>query len=225
MVEDEVNARPRDKRREPLQELDRVEEQMGRPVTPRTPELEPDLAVRGPLEPLLGDRGPQGVAGQPLEPIPLIGVHADPRVQVEAGVPCVTRPEGGTRRRREPLVAEATDASSRSWAEGGPALHGGGGEPRQNRSVVGPGIHRVAGRLDLEVVGGSLITLGLFTPWAAFIASGELAVAFFLVHFPRGVWPIMNGGEPAVLFCFVFLFFATRDSGAWSLDRMLRNRK
>ena len=73
----------------------------------------------------------------------------------------------------------------------------------------------------IEFVGGGLIVLGLFTPWAAFVASGELAVAYFLAHFPRGFWPIMNGGEPAVLFCFMFLFIASRDSGVWSLDHLL----
>ena len=73
----------------------------------------------------------------------------------------------------------------------------------------------------IEVVGGSLIVLGLFTPWVAFVASGELAVAYFLVHFPRAFWPVMNAGEPAVLFCFMFLFFASRDSGVWSLDRLI----
>ena len=73
----------------------------------------------------------------------------------------------------------------------------------------------------IEVFGGSLIMLGLFTPWVAFIASGMMASAYFLVHYPRGVWPIMNGGEPAVLFCFVFLYFASRGSGPWSLDRVI----
>ncbi len=63
--------------------------------------------------------------------------------------------------------------------------------------------------------------LGLFTPWVAFIASGELAVAYYLAHFPRAFWPIMNGGESAVLFCFIFLFFASRDSGVWSLDHLI----
>ena len=78
----------------------------------------------------------------------------------------------------------------------------------------------------IEVVAGALIALGLFTPIAAFIASGEMAVAFFIAHVPRGsIWPLVNGGEPAVLFCFLFLYLASRDSGDWSLDRMLKNRK
>ena len=67
--------------------------------------------------------------------------------------------------------------------------------------------------------------LGLFTTWAAFVASGELAVAYYLTHFPRAFWPIMNGGELAVLFCFIFLFFASRDSGAWSLDHLIWGNK
>ena len=77
----------------------------------------------------------------------------------------------------------------------------------------------------IELVGGALIAVGLFTPWVAFIAAGEMASAFFLAHFPRGFWPIMNAGEPAVLFCFVFLYFASRDSGVWSIDRVMRGNK
>ena len=78
----------------------------------------------------------------------------------------------------------------------------------------------------IEMTTGALIALGLFTPIAAFIASGEMAVAFFIAHVPRGsIWPIVNGGEPAVLFCFLFLYLASRDSGDWSLDRILRDRK
>jgi putative oxidoreductase len=78
----------------------------------------------------------------------------------------------------------------------------------------------------IEMTTGALIALGLFTPVAAFIASGEMAVAFFIAHVPRGsIWPLVNGGEPAVLFCFLFLYLASRDSGDWSLDRMLKDRK
>ena len=78
----------------------------------------------------------------------------------------------------------------------------------------------------IEMVTGALIALGLFTPVAAFIASGEMAVAFFIAHVPSGgIWPLVNGGEPAVLFCFLFLYLASRDSGDWSIDRMLKNRK
>lgn len=78
----------------------------------------------------------------------------------------------------------------------------------------------------IEMTTGALIALGLFTPIAAFIASGEMAVAFFIAHVPRGsIWPLVNGGEPAVLFCFLFLYLASRDSGDWSLDRILKARK
>ena len=72
----------------------------------------------------------------------------------------------------------------------------------------------------IEVVGGALIALGLFTSPVAFIASGEMAVAYFQAHAPRGLWPIMNGGELAALYCFVFLYFAAMGSGKWSLDSL-----
>jgi putative oxidoreductase len=62
----------------------------------------------------------------------------------------------------------------------------------------------------IEVVGGLLIAAGIFTAPVAFICSGEMAAAYFKAHFPRGVLPIQNGGEPAVLFCFIFLYIATR---------------
>ena len=70
----------------------------------------------------------------------------------------------------------------------------------------------------IEFVGGILIAIGLFTSPVAFIASGEMAVAFFQAHFPRGFWPIMNGGEPAVLYCFLFLYFAAAGAGRFSID-------
>ena len=73
----------------------------------------------------------------------------------------------------------------------------------------------------IELVLGPLIGLGLATSWAAFIASGELAVAFFTAHFPRGGLPIQNGGELAASYCFVFLYIATRGGGRWSLDRLI----
>lgn len=70
----------------------------------------------------------------------------------------------------------------------------------------------------IELVAGSLIIVGLFTSIAAFIASGEMAVAYFLMHAPRAFWPIQNAGELAVLYCFVFLYIAARGSGIWSID-------
>ena len=77
----------------------------------------------------------------------------------------------------------------------------------------------------IEAVTSILITLGLFTRLAAFIASGEMAVAYFLQHFPHGFWPLANKGEAAVLFCFVFLYLAAAGPGSWSLDGLrLRSR-
>jgi putative oxidoreductase len=70
----------------------------------------------------------------------------------------------------------------------------------------------------IELVGGILITLGLFTRLAAFIAAGEMAAAYFIGHFPRGFWPAVNEGEGAILYCFIFLYIAAAGPGAWSVD-------
>ena len=71
----------------------------------------------------------------------------------------------------------------------------------------------------IELVAGILVTLGLFTRLAAFIASGEMAVAYFMQHFATGgFWPAANKGEPAILFCFIFLYLAAAGAGAWSID-------
>ena len=75
-----------------------------------------------------------------------------------------------------------------------------------------------------ELVGGPLLALGLFTRPLAFLLSGTMAFAYFLVHAPRGFFPIMNRGEVPVLFCFVFLYLAAAGPGAWSLDG-LRDRR
>jgi putative oxidoreductase len=72
----------------------------------------------------------------------------------------------------------------------------------------------------IELIAGALITIGLFTRSAAFIASGLMAVAYFLRHATKGFWPVANGGEPAILFCFIFLYLACAGAGAWSLDAM-----
>jgi putative oxidoreductase len=72
----------------------------------------------------------------------------------------------------------------------------------------------------LEVVGGTLLLLGLFTRPVAFVLSGQMAFAYFLAHAPRGFWPLGNGGELAVIYCFLFLFFAFVGGGAWSVDRL-----
>ena len=73
----------------------------------------------------------------------------------------------------------------------------------------------------LEFFGGALILLGLFTRPVAFILSGLLAVAYFTAHAPGGFWPLQNKGELAVLYCFVFLFFAVAGGGEWAVDRLL----
>jgi putative oxidoreductase len=74
----------------------------------------------------------------------------------------------------------------------------------------------------LELVGGVLLVVGLFTRPVAFILSGMTAVAYFFAHAGRGFFPILNGGELAVLYCFVCLYLASAGGGAWSLDRSLR---
>jgi putative oxidoreductase len=70
----------------------------------------------------------------------------------------------------------------------------------------------------IELVAGLLLLVGLFTRPAAFIASGEMAAAYFIAHFPRSPWPVLNGGEPPVLLCFAFLYIAARGAGPWSVD-------
>ena len=71
----------------------------------------------------------------------------------------------------------------------------------------------------IEFFGGLCVMLGLFTHVAAMICSGEMAVAYFMQHFPNGTWPIQNHGEPAVLYCFIFLFLATAGGGALSVRK------
>jgi putative oxidoreductase len=72
---------------------------------------------------------------------------------------------------------------------------------------------------SIELVGGLLIALGVLTSYAAFVASGEMAFAYFMGHFPRGFWAVQNGGEPAVLYCFLFLYIAANGTGVWGLGR------
>ncbi len=76
----------------------------------------------------------------------------------------------------------------------------------------------------IELVGGTLIAAGLFASFAAFLASGEMAVAYFMMHAPHAFLPIVNHGELAVLYCFAFLFIAANGSGAWSLDALIWKR-
>jgi len=70
----------------------------------------------------------------------------------------------------------------------------------------------------IELIAGALITIGLFTRMAAFIASGEMAVGYWMMHFPKSPWPVANQGEAAILFCFVFLYICAAGPGAWSAD-------
>jgi putative oxidoreductase len=92
-----------------------------------------------------------------------------------------------------------------------PSPQGGAGGPL-------PSLMMVAG--GLELFGGLLILLGLFTRPVAFILAGEMAVAYFMAHAPQGFWPVLNKGELAVLYCFVFLYLAVAGGGPWSVDRL-----
>ncbi|MEF0941346.1 DoxX family protein [Rhizobium sp. BR 362] len=83
-----------------------------------------------------------------------------------------------------------------------------------------PAIMLVAGAI--EIVTGLLITAGLFTRIAAFIASGEMAAAYWMAHAPQGFWPALNMGEAAIMFCFIFLYIAFVGAGSWALDNVLR---
>jgi putative oxidoreductase len=76
----------------------------------------------------------------------------------------------------------------------------------------------------LEFVGGILLVLGLFTRPVAFVLSGQMAVAYWMAHAPQSFFPVLNGGDAAILYCFVFLYLAAAGPGAWSLDHAMRNR-
>jgi len=76
----------------------------------------------------------------------------------------------------------------------------------------------------LELVGGALLILGLYTRPVAFILSGEMALAYWIAHAPRSVFPILNGGDSAILYCFVFLYLVFAGPGPWSLDAMRAGR-
>ena len=94
------------------------------------------------------------------------------------------------------------------------AMPGGGGAP--------PLMSQIGIGAMLEFVGGALLLVGLFTRPVAFILSGEMAVAYFQFHYPRGFWPVVNEGQPAVLYCFIWLYLSARGAGPWSLDALLR---
>jgi putative oxidoreductase len=76
----------------------------------------------------------------------------------------------------------------------------------------------------IELVTGVLMLFGLFTRLAAFVASGEMAIAYFIGHFPKSFWPGINQGDAAILFCFVFLYIAAAGAGAWSIDSARMSR-
>lgn len=73
----------------------------------------------------------------------------------------------------------------------------------------------------IETFGGLLLTVGLYTRVAAFVMSGEMAVAYFYSHQPRNLYPLLNGGDAAILYCFIFFYFVVVGGGAWSVDRLL----
>jgi putative oxidoreductase len=77
----------------------------------------------------------------------------------------------------------------------------------------------------IETLGSLFLLVGLFTPLAAFIMSGEMAFAYFMSHAPQGFYPIVNRGEAAILFCFIFLYIACAGGGPWSLDAVWRRRQ
>ena len=113
------------------------------------------------------------------------------------------------------LFLQAGGMKILDWFGGVPAQHG--GHPAMLSQTWIGGM--------LELYGGAAMLLGLFTQPVAFLLSGEMAVAYFQFHQPRGVWPMQNHGEPAVLFCFIFLLFAAYGGGDWSVDALLRSRK
>jgi putative oxidoreductase len=77
---------------------------------------------------------------------------------------------------------------------------------------------------SLELVGGALLLLGLFTRPVAFLLAGEMAIAYFMGHAPQGFWPVLNQGTPAILFCFIWLYISSAGSGPWSLDALRRGK-
>ena len=106
------------------------------------------------------------------------------------------------------------------WQHGAQKLFGWLGGPQVPELASLRGLAGV-----LEFFGGPLVILGLFTRPVAFLLSGEMAVAYSMVHAPRGLWPIMNRGEVVVLYCFTFLFLAAHGAGPYSVDALLGRRK
>lgn len=77
----------------------------------------------------------------------------------------------------------------------------------------------------LELIGGFLLLIGLWSRPVAFLLAGEMAVAYWMVHAPDNFWPVLNNGEAAILFCFIFLYVMVRGPGVWSVDCWMRRRK
>lgn len=97
--------------------------------------------------------------------------------------------------------------------------------PVRANNAAGPELFSLYGLAgSLEIVGGILLVLGLFTRPVAFILAGEMAFAYWMSHAPRAMFPILNGGDAAILYCFWFLYLAVAGGGAWSLDRMMSKR-
>lgn len=94
-------------------------------------------------------------------------------------------------------------------------------------SAMPPGVPEyityIAG--PIELIGGILIMVGLFTSWSAFLASGLMAFAYWIGHGTKALLPILNNGELAALYCFVFLFISTQGGGIWSIDALMNRRK
>jgi putative oxidoreductase len=96
--------------------------------------------------------------------------------------------------------------------------------PAPNPGLEGPLPPLMLAAGIIELVGGGLVTVGLFTRIAAFVCSGQMAVAYFMAHGSKGFWPALNMGDAAILFCFVFLYLVFAGPGPWSLDAVLRKR-
>jgi putative oxidoreductase len=90
--------------------------------------------------------------------------------------------------------------------------------------MPGPLTTMILASAVIELVAGALIALGLFTRLAAFIASGEMAVAYFIGHAPKGFWPVGNMGDAAILYCFIFLYLVFAGPGSWALDHVVGRR-
>jgi putative oxidoreductase len=97
------------------------------------------------------------------------------------------------------------------------------GFPPHGHIPVFPELEWFAGRVEL--IGGTLIALGLFTRAAAFLTSGEMAIGYFLDHAPRSFFPLLNGGDSPILYCFVFLYFVAAGAGPWSVDGLVWGRR